>query len=160
MYSSPVRFVIWLFFSTLSAVLGPSDRLIVITFAFIVILAIHSLVQPYHKPKHNYIETLYLANVVLVSMMWLISQLANRLSARKLLFSVLILTIPLVYLPILVYVGYFFWKRKCCKPCRVACCKKAKRNRRESAQSAVLQAPTSEVYFDMREVGLMNQEDF
>ena len=72
------RFVIWFLFSTLSAELGPSDRLIVLTFVFIVILAIHSLVQPYRKPKHHYIETLCLANLVLISMMWLISQLATR----------------------------------------------------------------------------------
>ena len=26
----------------------------------------------------------------------------------------------------MVCVGYFFWKRKCCKRCRAACCKKAK----------------------------------
>ena len=170
------RFVIWLLFSILSAELEPSDRLIVLTFVFIVILAIHSLVQPYRNPKHNYIETLYLANVALISMMWLISQLATRLSAKIFFFSVLFLTIPLVFLPMLVCVGYFFWKRKCCKRCRVACCKKAKRNRRGSAQSEDLQAPTShltptpqsedlqatpsDIYFDMGEVELMNQEDF
>ena len=153
------RFVIWFLFSMLSAVLEPSDRLIVITFVFIVILAIHSLVQPYRKPKHNYIETLYLANVVLISMMWLISQLATRLRANIFYFSVLLLTIPLIFLPMLVCVGYFFWKRKCCKRCR-AICMKAKRNRRGSAETEVLQAPTSDVYFDMGELGLMSQEDF
>ncbi len=71
------RFVIWFLFSTLSAELGPSDRLIVITFVFIVILAIHPLVQPYLKPNHNYIETLYLVNLVLIMMMWLIGGLAR-----------------------------------------------------------------------------------
>ena len=48
------RFMIGFLFSALSAVLGWNDRLSVITFAFIVILAIHSLVQPYSNPKHNY----------------------------------------------------------------------------------------------------------
>ena len=172
------RFVIWLLFSIPSAELGPSDRLIVLTFVFIVILAIHSLVQPYRKPKHNYIETLYLVNVVLVSMMGLISQLATCLSANESILAIrlVILTIPLVYLPILVGVVYFFWKRKCCKRCRAICCKKAKRNRRGSAQSDAVQAPrshltstpqsedlqttSSDVYFDMGEVELINQEDF
>ena len=174
------RFVIWLLFSTLSAVLEPSDRLIVLTFVFIVILAIHSLVQPYRKPKHNTIETLYLANVVLISMMWLIGQLATCLlfsgNRSKLTIPLVILAIPLAYLPILVCVGYFFWKRKCCKRCRAACCKKAKQNRRGSTQSDVPQAPrsyltptphsedlqptSSDVYFDMGEVELVNQEDF
>ena len=80
----------------MSAVLEPSDRLIVLTFVFIVILAIHSLVQPYRKPKHNYIETLYLANVVLISMMWLIGQLATCLSVNipKRAIPLVFLTIP------------------------------------------------------------------
>ena len=151
------RFVIWFLFFNLSAVLGPYDKLIVLTFVFIVILAIHSLVQPYRDPKHNYIETLYLVNLVLIS------QLAYvRLSfIRSWLFSVLTyLTYPLIFLPMLVCVGYFFWKRKCCKRCRTVCCKKAERNRRESAQSEDLQAPTSsDVYFDVDEEEQMNQED-
>ena len=151
------RFVIWFLFSTLSAVLVPGDRLFVITFVFIVILPIHSLVQPYHKPKHNYIETLYLANVVLVSSMWFIGQLATRLSVCILLFSVLMLAIPLVYLPVLVGVVCCFWK---CKRCRAACCKKAKRKRRGSAQNEDMQTTSSDVYFDIGEVGQMYQEDF
>ena len=151
------RFVIWFLFSTLSAVLVPGDRLIVLTFVFIVILAIHSLVQPYRKSKHNYIETLYLANVVLVSSMWFIGHLATRLSVCVLLFSVLMLAIPLVYLPVLVGVVCCFWK---CKRCRAACCKKAKRKRRGSAQNEDMQTTSSDVYFDIGEVGQMYQEDF
>ena len=158
------RFVIWFLFSNLSAVLGQSDRLIVITFVFIVILAIHSLVQPYRKPKHNYIETLYLVNLVLISMMLLISGLVrSNLSANRPKLAVIplvILTTPLFFMPILVCVVYYFWKRKCCKQCRAVCCKKAKQNRRGSAQSEVLQTTSSDIYFDMREVGQMNQEDF
>ena len=167
------RVVIWFLYSALSAELGPSDRLIVLTFVFIVILAIYSLVQPYRKPKHNYIETLYLVNLVLVSMMWLIGQLASRTffetNESKLATPLVILTYPLVFLPMLVCVGYFFWKRKCCQRCRAVCCKKAERNRKGSTQSDVqaptsqsedLQATSSDVYFDMGEVELMNQEDF
>ena len=42
-------------------------------------------------------------------------------------------------LPLLVCVGYLFWKRKCCKRCRAsACCKRVKRNTRGSAQSEVV----------------------
>ena len=158
------RFVIWLLFTNLSAVSGRSDRLIVLTFVFIVILAIHSLVQPYRKPKHNYIETLYLVNLVLIMMMWLIGVLARSnhfvATGSKLSRLILYLPIPLIFLPILVCVGYFFSNRKCCKRCRAACCKKAKQNRRGSAQNEDLQTTSSDVYFDMREVGLMNQEDF
>ena len=158
------RFVIWFLFSNLSAVFGRSDRLIVFTFVFIVILAIHSLVQPYRKPKHNYIETLYLVNLVLISMMLLISGLVrSTLSANRPKLAVIllaILTILLVHLPIVIGVGYFFWKRKCCKRCRAVCCKKVERNRRGSTQSGDLQTTSSDVYFDMGEVRQINQEDF
>ncbi len=147
------RFVIWFLFSTLSAELGPSDRLIVLTFVFIVILAIHSLVQPYLKPNHNYIETLYLVNLVLIMMMWLIGGLARSnhfiATGSKLTGSTLYLPSPLILLPILVCVGYFFWKRKCCKQCRAVCCKKVERSRRGSAQSENLQATSSDVYLDL-----------
>ena len=157
------RFVIWFLFDNLSAVLGPYDKLIVLTFVFIVILAIHSLVQPYSEPKHNYIETLYLVNLVLISMILLISGLVRRtLSANRPKLAVIplvILTTPLFFMPILVCVGYYFWKLKCCKQCRAACCKKAKQ-KGGSAQSEVLQTASSDVYFDMGEVGQMNQEDF
>jgi len=153
------RFVIWFLSSTLSAVLGSSDRLIVLTFIFIVILAIHSLFQPYRKPKHNYIETLYLVNLVLIMMMWLIGGLArsNHFVATG---SMPYLPSSLILLPVLVCVGYFFWKRKCCKRCRAVCFKKAKHNRRGSAQNEDLQTTSSDVYFDMCEVRQMNQEDF
>jgi len=133
------RFVIWLLFSTLSAVQRISDRWIALTFVFIVILAIHSLVQPYRKPKHNYIETLYLVNLVLIS------QLAYvRLSRLWLVEPLLALAYPLIFLPMLLCVGYFYWKRKCCKQCRAVCCKKVEQNRRGSAQS-------EDVYFDIDE---------
>ena len=153
------RFVIWFLSSTLSAVLGSSDRLIVLTFVFIVILAIHSLFQPYRKPKHNYIETLYLVNLVLIMMMWLIILLArsNHFVATG---SMPYLPSSLTLLPVLVCVGYFFWKCKCCKRCRAVCFKKAKQNRRGSAQNEDLQTTSSDVYFDMCEVRQMNQEDF
>ena len=39
----------------------------VIPFLFVIILAIHSLLQPFKNPKHNYLETLYLIYLVLIS---------------------------------------------------------------------------------------------
>ena len=137
------RFVIWLLFSTLSAVLKISQRLIVLTFVFIIILAIHSLVQPYHKPKHNYIETLYLVNLVLISLLY--SQLVSNPLPFATSFSLtFVLACPLIFLPMLVCVGYFFWKRKCCKRCRAVCCKKIEQKRRGSAQ-------IEDVYFSVDE---------
>ena len=131
------RFVIWFLFSTLSAVQRLNHTLIVLTFVFIVILAIHSLVQPYRKPNHNYIETLYLVNLVMIS---LLAYINFSLYNIWLTYA----TYPPVFLPMLVCVGYFFWKCKCCKRCRAVCCKKVERNRRGSTQSA-------DVYLDIDE---------
>ena len=39
----------------------------VLPFIFVFILAIHSLFQPFKNPKHNYLETLYLVYLVLMS---------------------------------------------------------------------------------------------
>ena len=92
-------------------------------------------------------------------MMVLINQLV---SSRLLLASgakLAILSYPLVFLPMLVSVGYFC-KRKCCKRCRAVCCKRTERSRRGSAQSEDLQTKSSDVYFDMGEVGQMSKEDF
>ena len=38
----------------------------VIPFIFVLILAVHSLFQPFKNPKHNYLETLYLVYLVLM----------------------------------------------------------------------------------------------
>ena len=47
------RLLIWLVLSAMSEVYTEDKRHMYITFAFIIFLAIHSLVQPYKKPKHN-----------------------------------------------------------------------------------------------------------
>ena len=130
------RFVIWLLYSTLSAVQRLNNMWIALTFVFIVILAIHSLVQPYRNPKHNYIETLYLVNLVLISLLTYISFSFSTIERSRLVFVMY----PLVFLPILVCVVYFFWKRKCCKRCR-------------SAQSEDLQATSSDEYLDIDGAG-------
>ena len=153
------RFVIWLFLTALSANLIVSDRLIVVTLIFIVILAIHSLVQPYSNPKHNYIETLYLVNLVLISMMVLIVQIAFERSPvivageSRLVLVLASFSLALIYLPLVVCVGYFIWRSNCSKRCRAAYCKRVRRNRRESAQSEAVQVQYSEVYFAMSEAG-------
>ena len=156
------RFVIGFLFTSLSARLGISNTLTVIIFAFIVILAIHSLVQPYSNPKHNYIETLYLVNFLLITVM--LSAYFSLLSSEELVFtSVLIaFAVTLICLPMVVCVGYFFWKHKYWERCTAsACCKRIKRNRRGSAQIEAVQATSSEaanteVYIVMSEVAQLN----
>ena len=160
------RFVIWLLFCTLSVLSQPS-RQFFITLAFIVILAIHSLVQPYRKPKHNYIEALYLINLVLISTIFTVPLAIIGLSpnndsrneCNRILITI-ISNLPtfLAYLPGLVVIGHFIWKRNCCKRCRAACCKGDKRNRRGVAQSEVVRVSLSEVYFAMSEEEQINED--
>ena len=141
----------------MSEVFTVGQKHIVITFAFLVFLAIHSLVQPYKKPKHNYIETLYLVNLVIISMIVLsfLTFINPTILSKIGLVTLFLAGFVLVHLPYMVWVACLFWKRKCCQQCRAAWCKKCKRSSTESVQEtkapAVEMLP-SEVYLDMSEV--------
>ena len=150
------RIMVWMLFSFLSVKLY-SERQLMIRFVFILILAIHSVIQPYSKRRHNYIETLYLVNLVIISMMLTI-QFANGAQRnpnrdRNLFYAITLLPVVLALLPILFSAGHFIWKRKCCKKCRASCCKKrVLENRNESAEDVAAQLPMSEAYLDMSEL--------
>ena len=148
------RFVIWMLFSGLSTYRLRSDRQFIITFVFILILAIHSLVQPYSKRRHKYIETLYLLNLVIISMMSTFSlAIIARFKLEKAHEIILsILPAPLAYLPLLVNAWYFLWKHNCCKRGRAACCESIKKSRSESLEEEDVQVLPSEVYFDIGEM--------
>ena len=155
------RLVIWMVFSVLSTKL-PNERQLIITLVFILILAIHSVIQPYSKPRHNYIETLYLLNLVIISIL-LTSALqfiyevgVNPARDFGLVLATTFLPIALAFLPMLFGAGYLIWKCSCCKKCRVACCKKRVfQNRRESAQeesAETVELPMSVEYLDLVEM--------
>ena len=153
------RLVIWLLFSILSAKLNDTNRQLIITLVFIVILAIHSLVQPYRNPRHNYIEALYLVNLVLISILYYtVSLTVPSFSSTKgevdLPKAIDILPPALAYLPMLVGIVYFIWKRNCCKRCRAACCMKIKQSSGKPAPDEAIQMPptAAEMYFDMSSV--------
>ena len=156
------RFVIWLLFSALSAELTKSDRQLTITFALIVILAIHSLFQPYSNPKHNYIETLYLVNLVLISMTSILAIESITFDFKK--FALIVVATVLIYLPMLAGVVYFLWRRQCCKWCWIVCCQKYcskfRQNRKQASQDETEQVHVviSEVYLDASEVEQMNKD--
>ena len=152
------RLVTWMLFSALSTKL-PIERQLTTTFVFILILAIHCLVQPYTKPRHNYIEALYLVNLVLISMM--LTSTLRFMNEREpnpncdpIIFAlVTFLPVVLALLPMLLGAGHFIWKRKCCKKCRAASCKKRVGQKwRESLQDEAAQQPMSEAYLDMSEL--------
>ena len=122
------RFVIWL---PMSLPIPAKGKQFIVTFVFILILAIHCLVQPYSKPRYNYIETLYLVNLVIISM---VSISVRYYNLEQIIIVGLIATV-LIYLPIIIGAGYILWKCNCSKRCRAACCKRAKRNRRDSPET-------------------------
>ena len=157
------RLLIWLVFSAMSEVVEASARQVIITFAFIIFLAIHSLVQPYQKRVHNYIETLYLLNLVILSITELsYFTFANpRVLGMTGLIGLLIAAVVLVNLPIVVATVCFIWKCKCSERCRSACCKKRKKNVTESVEEAKVRSVEmvpSDVYLDVDEVDKSIQE--
>ena len=150
------RILIWLVFSALSGVVEPSARQVIITFAFIIFLAIHSLVQPYQKQVHNYIETLYLMNLVILSITILsFFTFANpRVLGKIGLIILLIADAGLANLPIVVGTVCLLWKCKCSERCRPSCRKKHKKNITESVEEVKVQSVEivpSHAYLDMDE---------
>ena len=150
------RLLIWLVLSTMSGIIEPSARQVIITFAFIIFLAIHSLVQPYQKRVHNYIETLYLMNLVILS----ITILSFFTFANPRVLGVIGLVgffsanAVLVNLPIVVGTVCLLWKCKRSQRCRPSCYKKRKKTITESVEEVKLQSVEivpSDVYLDMDE---------
>ena len=150
------RLLIWLVLSTMSGIIEPSARQVIITFAFIIFLAIHSLVQPYQKRVHNYIETLYLVNLVLLSITVLAYHtFANpRVLGKIGLIILFIADAVLANLPIVVGTVCLLWKCKRSERCRPSCCKKRKKTITESVEEAKVRSVEivpSDVYLDMDE---------
>ena len=147
------RFAIWL---PMAFGLSRVVRFYNITFVFIFILAIHCLVQPYSKPRHNYIETLYLVNLVIISMIAQAVASNPTSGAVQSLLVGLVLTV-LIYLPIGIGAVNICWARNCCKRCRAACRQRVKRKRKQSVEEEDKQVLPSEVYLEMSEVEQVNQ---
>ena len=158
------RFVIWIMFAGLSADVTKGGRQATITFVFILILAIHSVIQPYSKPRHNYIETLYLVNLVIISVKSMFSlQGSSKVDCSPTLETLIALSfLPtcLASLPILIGTWYLLRKHNCSKRCGSACCKRVNRNQRELAQDEDLPVEPSAtaVYIDIAEVERLNQD--
>ena len=121
------RLLIWLAFSAMSTFTA-ERRHVYVTFAFVSFLAIHSLVQPYQKTKHNYIETLYLMNLVIISMtvLALLSVDPAYLSRIRRL-SFFLTSVVFIHLPIVVGAVCLLWKLKHSERYRPSCCKKRKK---------------------------------
>ena len=132
----------------------------VIPFLFVVILAIHSLLQPFKNPKHNYVETLYLVCLVLQSL--ISSFLKNMTSAnarecfnqRSNLFAVgIILIVCLSSLPTLLVLVYYSYNKllskcRCCQRCaaKIKNCH-GKNEEEEEAQPIEVQQEEDHPYY-------------
>ena len=107
----------------------------VLSFCFIIILGIHSLIQPYKEPKHNYYESLYLLYLILASVGTMVTNFFFQLlDSMQLSFdnenyiSHLIIAILSFYvmasLPIVTVICVCCYKcckkRVCCRPSK--CC--------------------------------------
>ena len=158
------RIAVWVIFSLLSPIVKRRNRGYFITVAYIVILAIHSLVQPYKKPKHNYIEALYLVNLVMISITHpsVFDLAAPERGSHDDIVVLGALGTGLAFLPIVVGASYFLWRCKCSKRCRAAISRKFERieadSVEEGAQAPAAQVPPTVVYIDMSEVERLTQD--
>ena len=151
------RLLIWMLFSGLAAVLTEQQRNAIITLVLILILALHSVIQPYRKPRHNYIEALYLVNLVLISVVYgLVSFEFHGPRAwyqGNGFYIPQCVAIALALLPMVVCTGYIIWKCNCSQRCRAACCRRVHGgcnwNGRESGQEEAVQVPPSEAYLNL-----------
>ena len=155
------RFVIWMLFSFLSTMLTKPQRNAIITLVLILILAIHSVIQPYRKPRHNYIEALYLVNLVLISVVFgfqINFEFPRGPSAwyrdNDFSFNITVplgITIVLSWLPLLIVTGYILWNCNWCRRCRAVCCKRVKINVNgtQSNEEEAVQVPPSEAYLNL-----------
>ena len=116
----------------LSANKLPNTRNSILLGYFVFILIIHSLFQPFKKPRHNYLETLYLLNLIFIlisSALWL-----NLRSDMPLFYffqrgriTIVAFVVPmlLVSLPFIVLISLccykYCCKRVCCPRCIQQC---------------------------------------
>ena len=102
-------------------------RQAVLSFSFIIILGVHSVIQPYKEPKHNYYESLYLLYLILASVGTMVTNFFFHLQSSNSddsVFTSIItfLTFVLGSLPILTVICVCCYK--CCK--KRTCCRSSK----------------------------------
>ena len=120
------RVFLWAIY--LSANKVPNTRNSILLGYFVFILTIHCLFQPFKKPRHNYLETLYLLNLIFIlisNTFWLNllsdSPLYNDFQIFSISFLAFIIPILLIVLPFTVLMSLccykYCCKRVCCRRC-------------------------------------------
>ena len=131
------RVFLWVVYIGLS--FDPNLQNVIILTFLMVILAIHSIFQPYIAHNHNYIETLFLVCLLLTAAFHQLVLYFLFQHKLKLTYVFLGLTAVLGVLPIIVIAGLNVYK--CCRnrlpfgPRLASCCKISKKSHRVSRQS-------------------------
>ena len=108
------RIALW----SVAAFFANNDKIPMFSLLSVVILAVHSLFQPFESRRHNYVETLLMVNVVLITVLL---NYSLPLPPSPLYNISLLMVFVLTNLPlwcVIVYYTYKFIRRCCC------CCKR------------------------------------
>ena len=107
-------------------------RSTLLSFSFIIILGVHSLIQPYKEPKHNYYESLYLLYLILASVGTMVANFFIKLPVSTKLstdnedyitfYIIALLSLYMGALPIVTVICVCCYK--CCK--KRVCCRSSK----------------------------------
>ena len=118
------RVLLWAIYFSADRV--PNTRNSILLGYFVFVLTIHCLFQPFKKPRHNYLETLYLLNLISIlisNALWLNLLSDTPLLSQRLSIALSTFTIPtlLVLLPFTVLLCVccykYCCKRLCCRRC-------------------------------------------
>ena len=117
------RVFLWAIY--LSANKIPNTRSSILLAYFVFILTIHSLFQPFKEPRHNYLETLYLLNLIFIlisNTLWLnlLSDLPLHIQRDSIVILASIIPLLLVLLPFTLLMSLCCYKY-CCK---CVCCRR------------------------------------
>ena len=118
------RVLLWAIY--LSADKIPNTRNSILLAYFVFVLTIHSLFQPFKKPKYNYLETLYLLNLISIlisNTLWLnlVSDMPSLDESLRIALSPYVIPAYLALLPFTVVVCLCCYKY-CCKRVRSLRC--------------------------------------
>ena len=92
-------------------------KLYTLTYLWVVILAVHSLFQPFESRRHSYLETLLMVNVILIALSFLGFNFTTESSALGVFqFSGFLVAAILPNLPLFCVIVYYLYKffRWCC----------------------------------------------
>ena len=92
-----------------------NDKIFWFLLHIVIILAVHSLFQPFESRRHNYVETLLMVNVVLIAVAIIsIEYIVTQPTGYEIMLSTMAFTLP--NLPLFCVIVYYTYKliRRCC----------------------------------------------